>query len=89
MSKTAPVSVRLEAALNDQVTAVAAALDRPRSWVIEQAVRDFVAMQEWQLAAIDEGLRAADAGRVVAHEDVVAWVSSWGRPDELPMPECE
>jgi predicted transcriptional regulator len=89
MSKSAPVSVRLEAALNDRVTAIAATLDRPKSWVIEQAVRDFVAVQEWQLAAIEEGIRAADAGRVVAHEDVVAWVQSWGRPDELPMPECE
>jgi len=88
MSKTAPVSVRLEPALNDRVAAIAAALDRPKSWVIEQAVRDFVALQEWQLAAIDEGIRAADAGRLVAHEDVVAWVGSWGRPDELPMPEC-
>ena len=88
MSKTAPVSVRLEPALNDQVTAIATALDRPKSWVIEQAVRDFVAVQEWQLAAIDEGIRAADAGRVVAHEGVVAWVQSWGRPDELPTPKC-
>ena len=59
MTKTAPVSVRLDPALNDQV------------------------------AAIDAGIAAADAGRVVAHEDVVAWVQSWGRPDELPMPECE
>jgi predicted transcriptional regulator len=89
MSKTAPVSVRLESALNDQVTAIAAALDRPKSWVIEQAVRDFVALQEWQLAAIDEGIRATDTGRVIAHEDVVAWVQSWGKPDELPMPKCE
>jgi predicted transcriptional regulator len=88
MNKTAPVSVRLDAGLNERVTAVARALDRPKSWVIEQAVQDFVAMQEWQLAAIDEGLRAADAGRVVAHEDVVAWVQSWGSPDELPMPKC-
>lgn len=89
MNKTAPVSVRLDAALNERVTAVARTLDRPKSWVIEQAVQDFVAMQEWQLAAIDEGLRAADAARVVPHEDVVAWVQSWGRPDELPMPKCE
>jgi len=88
MTKTAPVIVRLESALNDQVTAIAAALDRPKSWVIEQAVRDFVAVQEWQLAAIDAGIDAADAGRVVAHADVVAWAQSWGRPDELPMPEC-
>jgi predicted transcriptional regulator len=88
MAKTVPASVRLERALNDKVTSIAVALDRPRSWVIEQAVRDFVAVQEWQLAAIDAGLGAADAGRVVAHDDVVAWVRSWGRPDELPMPEC-
>jgi predicted transcriptional regulator len=89
MVKTAPVSVRLDATLNEQVTAIAAALDRPKSWVIEQAVRDFVAVQEWQLAALDEGIKAADAGRVAEHEDVVAWVKSWGRPDELPMPKCD
>ncbi|HME23365.1 MAG TPA: CopG family ribbon-helix-helix protein [Acetobacteraceae bacterium] len=88
MSKTAPVSVRLDSGLNDRLTAIAATLDRPKSWVIEQAVQDFVAVQEWQLAAIDEGIRAADEGRVVAHEDVVAWVQSWGRPDEQPMPRC-
>jgi predicted transcriptional regulator len=51
-------------------------------------VRDFVAVQQWQLAAIDEGIAAADAGRMVAHDDVVAWVRSWGAEDELPMPRC-
>lgn len=76
-----------DAALDERVTAIAAALDGPKSWVIEQAVRDFVAMQEWQRAAVEEGIKAADAGRVAAHEDVVAWVKSWGSPDELPMPE--
>jgi predicted transcriptional regulator len=88
MTKTSPVSVRLEPALGARVAAIAAAFDRPKSSVIEQAVRDFVATQEWQLAAIDEGIGAADAGRVVVHGDVVAWVESWGRPDELPAPRC-
>lgn len=89
MSKTAPVSVRLPESLNDQVSEIAAVLDRPKSWVIEQAVRDYVAVQQWQLAAIDEGIAAADAGQMIAHEDVVAWVRSWDRSDELPPPECE
>jgi predicted transcriptional regulator len=88
-NKTAPVSVRLETSLNEQVAAIAAALDRPKSWVIEQAVRDFVATQQWQLAAIDEGIKAADEGRVVAHDDVAAWARSWGQSDELPMPKCK
>ena len=88
MSKSMPVSVRLQPELNDQVAAIATALDRPKSWVIEQAVKDFVAVQEWQLAAIDEGIKAADAGQIVPHEDVAAWVQSWGHPTELPMPKC-
>ncbi len=89
MSKATPVSVRLQPELHDQVATIAEALDRPKSWVIEQAVKDFVEVQQWQLAAIDEGVVAADAGRLVAHEDVVAWVASWDQPDELPMPECD
>ena len=89
MNKTLPVSVRLAPELNKQVTDIAHALDRPKSWVIEQAIKDFVAVQAWHLAAIEEGVRDADAGRVVSHDDVAAWVRSWGQPDELPMPECE
>lgn len=88
MSKGMVVSIRLEAQLDCEVETVAAALDRPKAWVIEQAVRDYVALQTWQLAAIDEGLKDADEGRVVAHEDVAAWLQSWGRPDERPPPEC-
>jgi len=63
---------------------IATALERPRSWVMEQAVRDYATLQQWQLAAIDEGIRAADGGVVVAHEDVVPWVRSWDGADELP-----
>jgi predicted transcriptional regulator len=88
MNKSMPVSVWLKPDLNDQVAAIASALDRPKSWVIEHAVIDYLAVQTWHLAAIDEGIRAADEGRVVAHEDVVAWVQSWDSPNELPTPEC-
>jgi predicted transcriptional regulator len=88
MSKSVPVSVRLQPDLINQVAAIASALDRPKSWVIEQAVIDYVTVQTWHLAAIDEGIAAADENRVVAHEDVVAWVQSWGSPAELPPPKC-
>ncbi len=87
-AQNAPVSIRLQPELNDQLAALAALFDRPKSWVIEQAIRDYLAVQAWQLAAIEEAIAAADAGRVVAHEDVVAWVESWDQPDELAVPEC-
>ena len=88
MSKGQPVSVRLKPTLNDQVGALAAALDRPKSWVIEQAVEEYVALQAWHLAAIDEGIKDADEGRVASHEDVEAWVRSWDSPSERPAPKC-
>jgi predicted transcriptional regulator len=88
MTKPEPVTVQLTPALTDRLGAVAAALDRPEAWVIERAVEDFLAVQDWQLAAIDDGMRAADAGRLVPQDDVVAWVRSWGSQDELPRSEC-
>lgn len=43
-------------------------------------------------AALEARLDAAAeadvaAGRVVPHAQVVEWLKSWGKPDELPRPE--
>ncbi len=88
-TKTAPVSIRLTQELNAQVMALAEAYDRPKSWIIEKAVQDYVAWEKQQLAAIAEGIRDAEAGRFVPHEAVVAWMDSWGTENELPMPTCK
>ena len=88
MNEISSETIRLTPELDQQVAKIAMALNRPKSWVIEQAVKDFVALQEWHLAAIEEGIRDADAGRVVPHDDVAAWVRSWGKPDESSPPEC-
>jgi len=89
MAKTSPVSLRLDPDLNDRIAAVAAALDRPKSWAIEQAVKEYVTNQEWQLAAIREGIDDADAGRMVDHRDVAEWVASWSSGEPKPTPECD
>ena len=89
MPKPASLSVRLEPELDKELSAVAARLDKPKSWVVQQAVKEFIELQLWQMSAIEKGLRDSEAGRVIPHEQVVAWVESWGRADELPMPECK
>ena len=40
-----------------------------------------------QLVRAIEGVAAADAGDLVDHEDVVAWVRSWWQANELPTPK--
>jgi predicted transcriptional regulator len=89
MARTSPVSLRLDPDLNDRIAAIAEALDRPKSWAIEQAVKEYVAVQEWQLAAIREGVEDADAGRLVDHGEVADWVASWGTDAPRPMPKCD
>lgn len=81
-----PVSVRLPRALNKELTKLTAALDRPKSWLIEQAINDYVELQKWQIAAVEEGIREADAGLTIPHEDVVKWLRSLGTLKELPRP---
>jgi predicted transcriptional regulator len=87
MSEIPPLTIRLTPELEKQVAKAAKALNRSASWVIEQAVKEFVAVQEWHLAAIDEGIQDADAGRVIRHDDVAAWLRSWDKADEVPIPE--
>jgi predicted transcriptional regulator len=33
-----------------------------------------------------EAVADYEAGRVVPHAEVVKWLQSWGKPDELPCP---
>jgi predicted transcriptional regulator len=40
------------------------------------------------LAAADEGLADAKAGRIVPYEKVRRWLLSWGSEKELPPPKC-
>ncbi len=38
-------------------------------------------------AADAEGIADADAGRLVPHEDVAAWLDTWGTPQSKPAPK--
>lgn len=47
---------------------------------------DAFALDEETLAAIAEARRDVAAGRVIPHEQVAAWLETWGTPDYKPMP---
>jgi predicted transcriptional regulator len=76
-AKTAPISVRLPRALNRDLDKIAARLDRSRSWVIADAVDAYIDMQKEQIAMIEEGIRQADAGMGVPHEEVGRRLKIW------------
>jgi predicted transcriptional regulator len=45
-------------------------------------------VQEWQIEGIRKAIRSLDDGRSIPHEDVAAWVESWGTEHELPKPKA-
>ncbi len=38
--------------------------------------------------AVDEAEAAYAAGRVISHDAMVRWLTSWGTPNELPPQQC-
>ena len=69
-----PSSIRLPQELSDRVDRLSAALERPRSWVIERAIAAYLDDQEWQVAKIREALDDVRAGTaaLVTHQEVAA-----------------
>ncbi len=43
---------------------------------------------EAEAAADAEGLADIQAGRVIPHEEIAAWLDTWGTPDEKPAPKA-
>ena len=70
----------------EKLAQLATATDRPRSWLLEQALDEYLSMQAWQIAHIEEGIADADAGRTVPHDQVRTWLKSWGDDDETDPP---
>jgi predicted transcriptional regulator len=52
---------------------------RDRSYILNEAVDQYLSLQEYHLALIDEGIRAADAGDLIPHGEVVKMVASWSK----------
>lgn len=58
-----PTSVRLEDDLAEQLDQLAAAVNRPKTWLIEDAIRRYVEEQSWQVAAIRQEMEDHQAGK--------------------------
>lgn len=72
MAGKSVVTVRLAPELRGRLKTIAAAMDRPRSWVISRAIEQFVNEQAWQIEEIKRGLAEADAGEFASDAEVAA-----------------
>ena len=68
MDKT--VSFRTDSRKVEELDSLAAAQDRDRSYLLNEAIDYYLDLQRYHIEAIKEGIRDADAGNLVPHEAV-------------------
>ncbi|MEA3546061.1 MAG: CopG family ribbon-helix-helix protein [Thermodesulfobacteriota bacterium] len=86
---TTTMSLRLPKELSEQLTSLARSTKRTKSFCAVEAIKNYLRQESWQIEAIEEGLENADAGRMIKHEDVNNWVSSWNTSHEKELPRCK
>ena len=69
-----------------KVDELAARLERPRGWIVKQALADWVAKEEERHQLTLEALADVDDGKVVDHKTVQAWADSLSTSKPLPKP---
>ena len=67
-----PLSVRLDPALLQKLDKLADATQRSRSFLITDAITEYLAANDWQVAKIKEAIEAADRGEFASDEEVEA-----------------
>lgn len=82
-------TIRLQAGVESGLEAMSEKLQRSKNWLVNQAVREYVARQELEQSRWKETLAAMESvaqGKVVSGQSVDTWLASWGAADELPPP---
>ena len=76
------ISFRADAEKIDALDSLAAAQERPRSYLINEAITNYIEMHAYQDALVRKGLEDAQKGRIVSHQEVVRRLKSTGRASQ-------
>jgi predicted transcriptional regulator len=73
------ISFRANAEKIDALDSLAAAQDRPRSYLINEAITNYIEVHAYHDALVRKGLEDMRRGRVVSHDVVVKRLKRTGR----------
>lgn len=82
-------SIRLSAEMEAPLEQLSKKLDRSKNYIINQAIKEFVARQSMEDARWTETLEALESvksGKTVDEKNVTEWLESWGSKDEKAAP---
>lgn len=71
------MTIRVPDEVRDELEALAKMTGRTRSWLAAEAINEYLERERWQVAQIQEGLDAADAGDFADPEEVATVFGKW------------
>jgi predicted transcriptional regulator len=83
-------SIRLSDDVDQPLNALAKKLDRSKNYIINQAIKEFLAKQSLEQSRWQETLEALESireGKSIDETDVNAWLNSWGTENPTQPPE--
>jgi predicted transcriptional regulator len=87
-TRSTTFSIRLKPDVKKRLAKLAKESGRSANFLISDAVESYVADQVRMLGEIRRADRQVKSGHYVRHEDMKAWLLSWGTDHELPPPKC-
>jgi len=69
MADTDVLTLRLDSKLKKKLDKLAKATERSRSFLAAEAIREFVALNEWQIEDTKRAVQEADAGDFLTEEE--------------------
>jgi len=69
-----------------KIDQIAERLERPRGWIIKQALATWIEQEEERRKLTLEALADVDSGRTIDHQNVLEWADSLDTNTPLPVP---
>ena len=76
--KSQTVSARLDPETAKKLEMLVESTARSRSYLVAEAIQNYVEDQAWQIEAIREGIKEADKGEFATEEEVKKILNKWG-----------
>lgn len=77
---TRVVTAHVPSDLAKRLDGLAARLDRPRGWIVKEAIAAYVALEQQRHERTLEALAEVDKGETVDHADIEVWATGLGKP---------
>lgn len=73
-----PVSFRIKKQIKNDLAYLAETTGRSQTFLVEEALQEYINLNTWQIKAIKEGIKAAENGEFYSTEEILAKLEKTG-----------